>query len=83
MRKGFLKCADKVTYNSRVEAYDFLSKCRFGGSIYECSICGKWHISHYLNQRKGKNAYHNQQRQGWKIDRLEINSPKICEDRKK
>lgn len=83
MRKGYLKCADKVTYDSRGEAYDFLSKCRFGGSIYECNICGKWHISHYPAKKKGRNTYQKQQREGWRLDRSKINSPKICEKRKK
>lgn len=40
---------DKIAFDSRGEAYDFVRTLRkYGNStIYECRACGKWHISHF------------------------------------
>lgn len=54
-----MKCADKVTYETRGEAYDFLKttvkankhKHRHSLVIYQCPCCGKWHLTHKRQER--------------------------------
>lgn len=52
-----MKCVDKVAYNTRGEAWDFVktfrksAKHKGGAYIYECKFCGKWHVTHYKPER--------------------------------
>lgn len=59
-----MKCADKVAYKTRGEAYDFAKTIRIrsgGVYIYECSFCRQYHITHVRPERwrfKMENAKH-------------------------
>lgn len=45
-----MKCADKIAYNSRGEAYaNCFDKKRL--SVYECPFCHKFHITHKKRER--------------------------------
>lgn len=46
-------CTEKITYETRREAYEALQRFRKGkrGSVYECDVCGKWHITHMSHDR--------------------------------
>lgn len=54
-----MKCADKMSFKTRGEAYDFAKSLRKRGkkskrcqySLYECAYCGLWHVSHYKQIR--------------------------------
>ena len=46
-------CTEKITYETRREAYEALRhfrKCK-SGTVYECDVCGKWHITHMSRDR--------------------------------
>lgn len=48
-----MNCIDKKVFNSRGEAYEFICSSRKykNSTIYECKSCGKWHLSHYKQDR--------------------------------
>lgn len=51
-----MKCADKVAYKTRGEAWDFAKTIRQGNRrgrayIYECSYCRQYHITHVRPER--------------------------------
>lgn len=52
-----MKCADKMTYNTRGEAWDFVKTVRQAKKrhmavyIYQCACCGKWHLTHVRPER--------------------------------
>ena len=44
-------CTEKIAYETRKEAYESLRRMRKGGAVYECTVCGKWHITHMSRDR--------------------------------
>lgn len=49
-----MKCADKVAYKTRGEAWDFAKTIRIrsgGVYIYECQFCRQYHITHVRPER--------------------------------
>jgi hypothetical protein len=50
-----LYCSEKISFNSRGAAYDYIqdNKTYFAKSyyIYECKECHKWHLSHLSKKR--------------------------------
>ncbi len=56
-----MKCADKVAYKTRGEAWDFVKKIRIqrgGVYIYECQFCRQYHITHVRPERWRFNKMH-------------------------
>lgn len=51
-----MKCADKVTYETRREAWEFARTVRTAHKrarmyVYECSVCHKYHLTHIRPER--------------------------------
>lgn len=55
-------CGDKIKYDNQDQAGAALGmlrkyKRRKGLSLYQCTVCGKWHIGHAPRTRGGKKRF--------------------------